>query len=589
VVTEEIYRLDPNGNRVTLNPNPVGDGGPLVSPDGKQVAFLSYRNEPIGQGARIYEVRIDGTHLQNMRPALYAEVRPGSMAWQPHGDRLAAVAVNRYGSPNALWILRRGHQAKRVLSRGAANPSWSPDGRVLVAWSGYTWQAFSPAGRRLWVRESKNPRGVCCGESWSRHGLFAATTERHLRVYDESGKKRFQARVPKGDPSPPSWSPSGREVALVSGGVVEVRTAGGRLVLRKRIAVLDPKKMNNVAWVPDGRIVVGLPVTGPREGVDVSSGRLWQASDQWFNPRSADGELMIVTRPARPNVVAIGVAPVRGGPATMYGEVPACGPRGTEGESLQIVGQSRSIVYEGQCSEPFSNLYTVAPDGSDLRELTAVQPYARGAALSPDGSQIAYSWSRCWYCGSRISVANADGTNSHVVTSPSGCAEYSPSWSPDGQTILYSVTTGCKFPESKLYTVPAAGGPAHDLGIYGDSAVWGPARIAYEGFGGLTTANPDGTDPVVITGDRALPAWSSDGRLAYATGVNDTTVVVGSTQVQLPFARVDSLAWSPDGTRFVVTAEQTPGAQPDVFTVDTDGTDPVRLTTGYDAAGVSWR
>jgi hypothetical protein len=39
--------------------------------------------------------------------------------------------------------------------------------------------------------------------------------------------------------------------------------------------------------------------------------------------------------------------------------------------------------------------------------------------------------------------------------------------------------------------------------------------------------------------------------LAYTTGVYWTTVVVA-----LPFAEFTSLSWSPDGTRFVVTAKR---------------------------------
>jgi Tol biopolymer transport system component len=48
------------------------------------------------------------------------------------------------------------------------------------------------------------------------------------------------------------------------------------------------------------------------------------------------------------------------------------------------------------------------------------------------------------------------------------------------------------------------------------------------------------------------------------------------------------LAWSPDGTRFVVTARKTKAALPDVYTVRTDGTDPVQLTKNYDASGATW-
>jgi hypothetical protein len=61
-------------------------------------------------------------------------------------------------------------------------------------------------------------------------------------------------------------------------------------------------------------------------------------------------------------------------------------------------------------------------------------------------------------------------------------------------------------------------------------------------------------------------------------------VVVGSTQVHLPFVQLTSLAWSPDGTRSVVTAQKTKTASIEVFTVRPDGTEPIQLTTGYNAA-----
>lgn len=81
------------------------------------------------------------------------------------------------------------------------------------------------------------------------------------------------------------------------------------------------------------------------------------------------------------------------------------------------------------------------------------------------------------------------------------------------------------------------------------------------------------------------PEWSSDGRLAYRIGGSGTTVVVGSTQVKLPFALVTSLAWSPDGTRFIVTARRKGSVVPDVYSVRTDATDPIRLTKNLRRVG----
>jgi Tol biopolymer transport system component len=348
----EIYRLDPNGHRVDLSRSSADDLNPVVSPDGKEVAFFSYRGVPPGKAARIYEVRIDGTHLTNLTPSLDANAHAGSIAWQPHGDRLAAI-TDTYRGPNAIWILRRGHKPQRVARGGVPEPvwsppSWSPDGRVLVEWSAHAWRAFSPAGRPLWVHESKN-WGGCCGSSWSSDGVLAITTRQQLRVYDENGHQRFEARARTGRVSGPAWSPNGREVAFVSGGVVEVRTENGRLVVRKQLPSLDPNKPNSVVWAGEDRIVAGLPVTGPQQGVDVRTGKPWTASSLWFDPRSADGKLAIVTTGAEPDF-SVGVEAVGGGPITTYGTLPPCAQDSPPATSLQFAGRSRSVVYGTACA-----------------------------------------------------------------------------------------------------------------------------------------------------------------------------------------------------------------------------------------------
>lgn len=92
-----------------------------------------------------------------------------------------------------------------------------------------------------------------------------------------------------------------------------------------------------------------------------------------------------------------------------------------------------------------------------------------------------------------------------------------------------------------------------------------------------------------VAKDGVQPTWSPDGRLAYRAGRFGNIVAVGSTQVTLPFASVTSLSWSPDGTRFVVTARRTITSPIDLYTIRTDGTDPVQLTENYDASGASWR
>ena len=154
--------------------------------------------------------------------------------------------------------------------------------------------------------------------------------------------------------------------------------------------------------------------------------------------------------------------------------------------------------------------------------------------------------------------------------------------------VLYS-ETGCDEP-GELFTIPAAGGAPHDLHLAGVNPAWGPSKIAYQGAlntsGGIWTANPDGSSLTKISSTGHDPAWSATGTLAYLVAA--ATLTVGSNPVHLPFASVTSLAWAPDGTHFVVVARKTKNAFQDVYTVKTDGTDPVRLTKYYDASGANW-
>ena len=90
---------------------------------------------------------------------------------------------------------------------------------------------------------------------------------------------------------------------------------------------------------------------------------------------------------------------------------------------------------------------------------------------------------------------------------------------------------------------------------------------------------------------RHRPAWSRDGRLAFIDGMATVGIVTGgvTAKVRLPFSQVNSIAWSPDGSRFVVSARARHTASSDIYTVRTDGTDPQRLTRDLNAGSPSWR
>lgn len=587
----EIYRVDPNGHRVDLSRSPYQDTNPVVSSDGKRVAFISDHTGRPG----VYEVGISGRGLTHVPLTLGVHTSETLLAWQPHGTLLAAESPGQFGPNARLWIVRP--QRKPIVVSGhfgfgIARP-WSPDGRVLLVWNGAYMRAVTPQGRTLWKVPAARPTGA-----WSPQGLLAVTESRGAAVYDEQGRLRFRLQFGHSlSFAGPSWSRDGSKLVLPSepGTDLEVATSTGTVLQRKHL------RYGQLGWAGNDRLVLGY--TGrcgcQSRYLNVRTGRLSPGSSRWFDPLSADSRLAIVT-PRSGAGFSLAAGSPGGGTPKRYAEVPGCWDDAVWEAALgsaQFVGTGRSIVYASLCYEPFSNLYSVAPDGTGLHEIGAVKPYATEPMLSPDGSRIAYSWAKftgmsCKGCVSEIRTAHADGTGTQVLTTPpQDCTFHlSPTWSPDGQTILYTEQTCDSLGE--LFTVPAAGGSPHDLGIAGYSPAWGPSRIAYidssESHTGLWTANPDGSKPVLVATKGTEPAWSSDGRLAYV--VNRATVVVGSTQVKLPFAAITSLAWSPDGTRFVVTARKKKNAAaPDVYTVGTDGTDPIRLTQNYDAWGVSWR
>ena len=584
-LSAEIYRVDPNGHLVDLSRSPYQDTNPVVSSDGRRVAFISNR----GSTAGVYEVGIDGRGLVVVAPSVPGlEPHTPDLAWQPSGRRLAVA----FPATHRVAILQP--RRKPIFVRGAWGygswQPWSPDGRVLLVWAGGRLRAVTPQGHPLWSVPAARPAG-----GWSAQGLLAVTAAHGAAVYDESGHLRLRLRFgPDLTNSGPMWSPDGRKLLLssASGFDYQVSTSAGQLLSRKHV------RYGELGWADNDRLVLGY--TGRcschTEYVNAQTGRTSNGSSRWFDPLSVDRKLAILT-PRKGSAFALGVASPRGGAPKRYAAVPGCWDDGSWEaalDSAQFVGRTRSVVYASLCYEPFSNLYSIAPDGSNLHEIAGVKPYATQPVLSPDGSQIAYSWAKftgfsCKGCASEIRVANADGANTRVLTNPgSDCTfDLSPTWSPDGQTILFSEGT-CDSP-GELYTVPVAGGSPHDLGVAGSNPAWGPSRIAYEGTGGLWTANPDGSDPQKVATKGHQPAWSTDGRLAYLLGQNGTTLAVGSANVKLPFASVTSLAWSPDGSHFIVTAQKAKTAVPDVYTVRTDGTDAVRLTTNFDAWGASWR
>jgi dipeptidyl aminopeptidase/acylaminoacyl peptidase len=273
----EVYRIDRDGRRTDLSRSPFQDTQPLISPDGRLVAFVSDRT---GQTA-VYVVGADGRGLRRISTAL---AQPRLLGWSPDGrDILTAVGLN---PTTQLSIVGLDHPQRAIVGRsdpcGAIQAGWAPDGRA-IAFVGCTngsgsVRVVTPSGAPLFHIPSATRRTFFF---WSPAG----------GLFDGSGRPlaRFV-----GDAL--AWSSTGDRVASIAGGRLEVRSAAGREsfhaqlfpeseihAIKKAVGSYDPELL----WMGPDRVAVANvrlsdQIVGPIEaspdaavsgGVDIATGK----------------------------------------------------------------------------------------------------------------------------------------------------------------------------------------------------------------------------------------------------------------------------------------------------------------------------
>jgi Tol biopolymer transport system component len=105
------------------------------------------------------------------------------------------------------------------------------------------------------------------------------------------------------------------------------------------------------------------------------------------------------------------------------------------------------IAFDGDISAPGNNdVYTIRPNGRDLRRLTSGPSFDEAPNYSPDGSSIAFDSDRTGNFD--VFTMRADGTHPTQLTADTG-ADYSPCFSPDDHAIAFvSDRDGAPVPEA---------------------------------------------------------------------------------------------------------------------------------------------
>ena len=213
-----------------LTKNSAVDAYPAWSPDGKQIAFISYRDGDDFQ-PRLFVMNSDGSKQRSLAPAVWTTDH--APVWSPDGSRIAFVVFQRDVVPredssrrtrtvprHILYTVKPDGSEPRILGDTGSVAAWSPDG-----------------SRIAFIRRE--------GESSS------------LVTMDPHGNEQQQLFDLKRNRSQPygslSWSPDGSEILLPSTGRPIVRADGSSIrFLDRQPNNIDLRLRGITAWSPDG-------------------------------------------------------------------------------------------------------------------------------------------------------------------------------------------------------------------------------------------------------------------------------------------------------------------------------------------------
>jgi Tol biopolymer transport system component len=241
------------------------------------------------------------------------------------------------------------------------------------------------------------------------------------------------------------------------------------------------------------------------------------------------------------------------------------------------------IVFSSKVGE--TQLWSVASDGSDLRQLTYAYGGGREELPSPDGRLVAFT-TKVDENSTELAVGAADGSWFRIVARAQELSDVG--WSSDGKWVSF-----------RAFRQPAPGVFVNTLSIVRPDATDEHAVVT--GRFGESDWSPSGPSLAVSDGERIVvygvpsgsrrivasypgtgvsdPRWSPDGRrLAYLRLVDGAllvydlpkgiTRVVTIHQPGTPY-RFGLVSWSPDGRQIAFSVPQ--AFTDDVYVVDANG------------------
>jgi len=406
---------------------------PAISPDGKEVAFVS---GPIGKPHLVIRSTANISGEGEARTADTSLLRTFFPSWSPDGDRVRFRGCSAAG---CVWneTGKMGGMVRPVplppRARALSTPTWSPDGFRV---------AFSIAD--------------------TIYLSSAADTTPHLITVDSSGDTRLHSLA---------WSPDGRRIAYVKGNP-EWRNSGNvnrsfiRIVSAEggppQEVVADEHLNVSPTWLDDRHLLFVSNRDGPRGVYVVEVGPHGRRGEPRLVPGIADPHSISYSVSAhtlayakftlRQNIRSYPLG--RSGPVSIRDGTPV-----TSGnqviEEHDISPDGRWLAFTSN-RRGTSDIYKVPVGGGDAVQLTSLPGDEFNPRWSPDGREITFAE------GGRLMLVPAEGGTASSLATP---VNQFHSWAADGRSIAFQRT-----PQYRAWLISrdSVGGAWHEERQFGD-------------------------------------------------------------------------------------------------------------------------